>query len=110
MALAILVVILLFYFMLKICANRCKCCRSLIQLLKKKMFYNVWIRYIIESNLKMTHSCIFFLYISGQFDSVSAVLNSVIRIVIITIYSIWPFFAAGFLWYHKGKLTDTSFK
>ena len=105
MALAILVVILLFYFMLKIASTRCKCCRSLIAWLKKKMFYNVWIRYIIESNLKMTHSCIFFLYISGQFDSVSAVLNSVIRIVIITIYAIWPFFVAGFLWYHKSKLT-----
>ena len=28
------------------------------------LFYNSWLRYLIESNLKTTHSCIFYLYIT----------------------------------------------
>lgn len=54
----------------KIISVKVRCCNIFRKLLKLKLFYNVWIRYMIESNLKMTHNCIFFLYINGSFDIV----------------------------------------
>ena len=30
-----------------------------------RLFYNAWIRYLIESNLTTTHNCIFYLFITA---------------------------------------------
>ena len=65
--LGVLVVCLIFYFMLKCFASRFKCCNTVRNKLKVKLFYSVWIRYMIESNLRMTHNCVFYLFISGGF-------------------------------------------
>ena len=66
--LGLLIFALLLYFLIKLIAVRLKCCEVLRKLLKTKLFYSVYIRYMIESNLKMTHNCICFLYISGIFE------------------------------------------
>ena len=59
---------LLVYFGLLCLLKRIKCCTAFVNNLKRKLFFNVWIRFMIESNLKMTHNCIFFVYISGGFN------------------------------------------
>ena len=66
--LTFLLVISLFYVLVKFISRRLKCCRSLKNYLQSKLFYNVWIRYMLESNLKMTHNFIFYLSISGGFQ------------------------------------------
>ena len=65
--LGFMILALLFYFVLKLLSMRFKCVNAIINKIKRKLFYSVWIRFLIESNLKMTHNCIFFLYISGSF-------------------------------------------
>ena len=64
----VLILALVVYCMLKLLSMRFRCVNTLVEKLKKKLFYSVWIRYMIESNLKMTHNCIFFLFISGGFE------------------------------------------
>ena len=56
------------YFLLRCLSLRIKLCATLLYILKTKLFYNVWVRYMIESNLKMTNNCIFYLSISGSFS------------------------------------------
>jgi hypothetical protein len=97
LCLGALILALLFYFLLKLLAVRIKCCNFVIRILKQKLFYNVWIRYMIESNLKMTHNCVFYLYISGSFSTPTDTFGTSLRIAILTILVIWPFFATIFL-------------
>ena len=81
-----------------------KLCATLLYIMKTKLFYNVWVRYMIESNLKMTHNCIFFLYISGGFGELSDSLQTAVRILLLTIIVIWPFFLTGFLYCKRSQL------
>ena len=67
--LGMLIFSVLIYFLIKLFSVKFHVCRQIKKLIGKKLFYNVWIRYMIESNLKTTHNCIFFLYIAGSFDS-----------------------------------------
>ena len=108
--LAMLILLLIFYFVLKLLSMRFQCVRNLVKSLKKKLFYSVWIRYLIESNLKMTHNCIFYLYISGGFMGIEETASSVIRIVLLTIIVIWPFFMTAFLYIKRKRLDERGFK
>ena len=65
-----LLVALILYFLLRCLSLRIRICAVIMSILKRKLFYNVWVRYMIESNLKVTNNCIFYLYISGSFDKV----------------------------------------
>ena len=108
--LVILMTILLFYFMLKVLALRYTCCTNLQSKLRAKLFYSVWIRYMIESYLKMTHSCIFYLFISATFASDEDTTKGVARIAILTLFFIWPFFVTGFLLNKRPELNKLDFK
>ena len=77
--------------------------------LKGELFYDAWIRYMIEGNFIMVHSCLFILYISGSFNDLMSTLNTVSRIVIFTIFFIWPFFVAAFLYMNRHKLSNKDF-
>ncbi len=89
---------------------RIKCCNVVRRILKQKLFYNVWIRYMIESNLKMTHNCVFYLYISGNFETGTDTFATSLRVVILCILVIWPFFATIFLCCKSKHLKEKSFK
>ena len=88
---------LLVYFLLRCLSPRIRLCGTLLWLLKRKLFYNAWVRYMIESNLKMTHNCIFYLYISGSFGKAEDAVQTILRIILLTIIVIRPFFMTGFL-------------
>ena len=64
---------------------------------------------MIASNLGMTHNCIFFLYLSGSFDNTGEAVSSSIRIGLLAIVLIWPFFLTIFLYRNKDKLNDKKF-
>ena len=101
---------LLFWFILKLMKVRAGCCNTVRNFLKTKLFYSVWIRYMIESNLKITHNCIFFLAMGASFDSVDDSYATAIQIILFVIICIWPFFAVVFLCLKRKKLEDRSFK
>ena len=98
------------YFCSKLCALRFRWCNKLVYSLKSKLFYSVWIRYMIEANLGMTHNCIFFLYISGGFDDLNQGFGSSIRIVLLVITVIWPFSVIAFLWKWRSLVDSKNFQ
>ena len=64
--LGVLLLILLVYVVIKLMTFRFPFCGRVREKLRGKLFYSVWIRYMIESYLKMSHNCIFFIYISAS--------------------------------------------
>ena len=90
---------------------RVRFCHTLRNILKAKLFYSVWIRYMIESNLKVTHNCVFFLAISGSFSDTDNSLSTSTMIILLSIIVLWPIFVTTFLLCNKGpKLTQPRFK
>ena len=80
-------------------------------MIKAKLFYSVWIRYMIESNLKVTHNCIFMLYISGTFsDTVEKTLMTTVQLVFLVIIVVWPIFMIVFLYKKRDRLEEKEFK
>jgi len=65
---------------------------------------------MIESNLEMTHSCVFFLFISGGFDNIKQTLNTVARVALLFIFVVWPIFLTIFIWFNMENLTAKKFK
>ena len=101
---------LLIYILLSCLSSRIRLCGTLLRLLKRKLFYNAWVRYMIESNLKMTHNCIFYLAISGSFGKASDAVQTMLRIILLTIIVIWPFFMTGFLFFKRRLLHKLAFQ
>ena len=66
---------------------------------------------MIESNLKVTHNCIFMLYISGSFgESIENTVATAVQIVILTLIVAWPIFLILFLYNKRNKVNDQTFK
>jgi len=65
---------------------------------------------MIESNLKMTHNCVFYLTISGGFDSFEDSFSTILRVTILIIIVIWPFFTTFFLIYRREELDEVGFR
>ena len=108
--LGLLLFALLLYFLLRCLSPRLRFCKTLLFIMKRKLFYNVWVRYMIESNLKMTNNCIFYLYISGGFKTTADGVQTVTRIILLTIIVIWPFFLISFLHCNRKHLHGKNFK
>ena len=66
-----LVFLLLIYFLCKLIYTKCPKVRVLKDILKKKLFYSAWIRFLIEGNIKLTHNTVVYLVILGSFESAS---------------------------------------
>ena len=64
---------------------------------------------MLESYLKVTHYCVFFLSISASFDSVDQKISTWIRIVFLSLYLLWPFFMIYFLKKKRKMLDDKDF-
>ena len=65
---------------------------------------------MIESYLKMSHSCIFYLSISASYTSSRDKAGSIVRISLLTILIIWPFFVTAFLFKKRSQLETESFR
>ena len=110
--LVLLLSIMLFYIILNLLALRFTCCEKMRLYLRAKLFYSVWIRYMIEAYLKMTHSCVFYLSIwvataaTSGFDDASFY----IRAFVLAVFVVWPFFVTAFLWSCRKHLTEQNFK
>ena len=87
-----------------------RCCAFILATLKAKLFYNAWVRYMIESNLKVTSNCLFYLSINTNYDTFENKVQSAIRIIIFAILIIWPLFLIGFLHWRKSELENEDFK
>ena len=51
LVLAILILAVILYNVLRLLSDRCSCCAKILAMLRAKLFYNAWVRYMIESNL-----------------------------------------------------------
>jgi len=60
---------MLVYFVVKTLRKRISCCGKFYKPLKSMLFYDTWIRFIIESNLELCYESIFFLHTSASFDN-----------------------------------------
>ena len=101
--LTLLILAVFLYFITEVMADRLRFCKKVRNILKAKLFYNAWIRYMIESNLKMTHNCIFFLYVSGSFLHTEDKINTISRIFLLIIIVFWPMFTTTWLLYNRKK-------
>ena len=98
------------YFLLKCMSVRMRCCAAILATLKAKLFYNAWVRYMIESNLKVTSDSFFYLFVNTDYNSFDKKIQSAIRIVIVAILIIWPLFVIGFLHWRRSELENEEFK
>ena len=104
-----LVIAVFFYLILKLLA---KCIPRLGKVkisFNDKLFYNGWIRYLIEANLKTTHTCTFYLYITMG-TQLKLGFGRSVRLIMLVVIVIFPFFALVFLFYKKNKLEDPEIK
>lgn len=65
---------------------------------------------MIESTLIMSHRFIFYLYISGSFNTFSKGLSTLLRLIVVSFYIVWPFLVAGFLIYNRKWLMEETFQ
>mmetsp|Transcript_44219 Transcript_44219/g.58692 ORF Transcript_44219/g.58692 Transcript_44219/m.58692 type:complete len:196 (+) Transcript_44219:538-1125(+) len=89
---------------------RVRCCNTVRNLLEAKLFYSVWIRYMIESNLKITHNCIFYLAISASMVSGEDKMSTITRIVLLALIVSWPFICAIILLSQNNRLEEPRFR
>ena len=91
-------------------ALKYKRCSALRESLHKKLFYSAWIRYMTESYLEMSHTCVFFMAISTDYVTFQDKISLVVRVTLLVILVIWPFFVLTFLLKNRKKLDTDSFK
>lgn len=107
-----LVITLVLYFVLRVLALRLPFLNKVVLYLHDKLFYNAWIRYMIESNLVETHNCIFYLHITGTLSSEKTFVANAItmfRIFLLLLIVIWIVFAFVFLYRQRAKLSLKNF-
>ena len=89
---------LMIYFMVQMAALRFKVFKKMQTFLKSKLFYNVWIRYLIASNLKVTHNSMFYLHIAGDFiGSADTRLMTAIYAILLAVTILWPILMTSLL-------------
>ena len=79
------------------------------RLLRKKLFYNAWIRFLITSNLKITHNAIFVLHFEGSFATPKLSILTSFNILLLAMIVLWPLFLTCFLMYNRKRLERKSF-
>ena len=100
---------LIVYCVIYLTTQRIQCCQKVEDNLRRKLFYNVWIRYLLESYLIVTHYCVFFLRIGAGFDSISDTTSTLVGTVFLPVYILWPFVMILFLYKKQRKLDDKDF-
>ena len=70
------------------------------------LFYNAFIRYLIKSNLILTHNNFYFLVFLISFKTISAVVSSLVNLVILVIVIGWPILMLWFLIENQNNLDN----
>ena len=91
----------LVYYLVKYLSKRSSKFRKIELYLKKKLFFSSAIRYMIESNLKITHNSLFFLAITGSFETTKDKVFTSFVILLLVVIIVWPLFITAFLLYNR---------
>lgn len=98
------------YYLCKICARKCKCCKSLTKYAKEKLFYSVWLRWIIVSYLK-TATSLFPFFLTELANSESTTRYMLIPLGLgMLLLIVWPLLMARFLLKNQEQLEDPVFR
>ena len=74
------------------------------------LFYNAFIRYLIKSNLILTHNNFYFLVFFISFKTISAAVSSLVNLQILVIVIRWPIMMLWFLIENQNNLDNQEFK
>ena len=74
------------------------------------LFYNSFIRYLIKSNLILTHNAFIFLAFLFSFDSLSSAITTLFNLVILAVVVVWPIAITWILITNLNKLETPEFK
>ena len=86
-----------------------KCCKegtrfnTFFQWVKRKIFWNTVIRFILQSYLKVAISSCFAVWLI-KFDSSKTVINAVLAILLLAVISVIPFFLTRQVYKREGSL------
>lgn len=103
--LALVVLIIVMRFLIK----KFERVRKVYEWLNKKLFFNLFLRTIMEGYLNFCISA--FLAISNlSFDTADEIIDSVIGLLMLLLISVFPIFTFAFLYYSRPKLENPDFK
>ena len=102
-----LVILLILFCSIRVCRKNGgdkKCCQKFYKGLSRFLFYDAFIRYMIESNLDLVYNNIFFVHLYMSFETNWEAQNSYIRIAMLAIIGLWMIVTTIFLVVKKDKL------
>ena len=74
------------------------------------LFFNSFIRYLIKSNLVLTHNTFIFLAFLMGFNTFTDAISSVINLLVLVVVIVWPILISWFLIKNKDNLDTEDFK
>ena len=74
-----------------------RCCMSLHQVLRKNLFYDSFIRWMIEANFGMAYENIAFVLMYANYDTQADAINTCVRFFFIGLVSFWLIFSFTFI-------------
>ena len=74
------------------------------------LFFNSFIRYLIKSNLVLTHNTFIFLAFLMRFNTFTDAISSVINLLVLVVVIVWPILISWFLIKNKDNLDTEDFK
>ena len=112
-ALAFVLLLILFgiYYLAKFLRKTFPKLKYVEDKIREKLFYNGFIRYMITANLKLTHTSLFFLAITGtSFDSASDAISSISKVFILVLIVVWNVFITCFIFFNRNRLEKPEFR
>ena len=108
---ALLIILALVLFLVcKLCPSKMlSLVRKIRDDFRKKLFFNGLIRFLIESNLELTYSSVFYLSMYGSFSSIDDVMSTVSQILTLVMLVFWIFASFYKLVYARERLEHPSF-
>jgi len=110
-ALFVLLFLSLLYLLLRVmkrCVKKYKLVSDLKDLLETKLFYNSFIRYLLQSNLKILHNSVTFLVFTGGFASFGTGALTIGQGLVCLGLLIWPIYMTVYLIKNQEKLHEKS--
>ena len=106
----LLFVLYVLYFLVKYIVKRFPCCKIVQKYMKRKLFFSSAIRFMVESNLKITHNSIYFLLMFGSFKTTKESVSTMFTFLFLGMIVLWPIFLTVFLLYNRTRLEDHDFQ
>ena len=93
-----LVILLILYCLLKSIAEKARgLCAKIWLVIQASLFYNLWLRYMIEGTLDLSYQSIFYLNKKGSFESTQVALETIISVFFVICIGLWLIFGFSFL-------------